>query len=103
MLCGDSTIKQKSGIMRKKKKKTPDRLPPEFKRYFWDVEFKRLSLKKHTNFVLSRVMNYGDQRVLKWLFQLPKEMILKVVRTSRELDNKTRNYWTFIYERKSVS
>ena len=73
------------------------KLPKEFKKYFWDVDFKKLSIKKHASFVLSRLMNLGDQKVLKWLLRFPPKLVMKVVRESRELDEKTRNYWTFIY------
>jgi len=79
------------------------RLPKEFKKYFWDVDFKKLSLKKHLNFILSRLMNLGDQKVLKWLLRLPPKVIIGVVKKSRELDDKTRNYWLFIYGKRPVS
>ena len=78
------------------------RLPKEFKKYFWDVDFKRLSLRKNTNYILSRLMNFGNQSVFKWLLQFPSGVIMKVVQESRELDDKTRNYWTFIYGKRPV-
>ena len=72
-------------------------LPKEFKKYFWDVDFEKLTFKKNANFILGRLMNYGNQTVLKWLLRFPPKVIMKVVRESRELDAKTRNYWRFIY------
>lgn len=84
-------------------RKPPPRLPKEFKKYFWDVEFKKLSLKKHINFILSRLMNLGDQKVLKWLLQFPPKVIMKVVRESRELDAKANNYWLYIYGKRTAS
>lgn len=77
------------------------RLPKEFKKYFWDVDFKKLSLRKNMNFILSRLMNLGDQEVLKWLFGFPPKTIVEVARGSRELDDKTRNYWLHIYGKRS--
>lgn len=74
------------------------RLPKEFKKYFWDVEFKKLSLKKYPEFILGRIMNYGNLQALKWLLKFPKRVIMKVVRTNRELDSKTRNFWQVVYE-----
>lgn len=73
------------------------RLPKEFKKYFWDVDFKKLSFKKYPEFILMRVMKYGNLFALRWLLKVPKELILKVVRESRELDPKTRNYWQIVY------
>lgn len=77
------------------------KLPKEFKKYFWDVDFRGLSLKKHTNFALSRIMNYGNQEALKWLFKIPSKLILKVAHESRELDDKARNYWLYIYGKRT--
>ena len=74
-----------------------DRLPKEFKKYFWDVDFKTLSLKKYPIFVLERIMKLGDLRALRWLLKVPKKKIMKVLENSRELDKKTRNYWRVIY------
>ncbi|MBI5701699.1 hypothetical protein HZC34_07680 [Candidatus Saganbacteria bacterium] len=75
------------------------RLPKEFKKYFWDVDFNKLSYKKYPKFVLSRIMQYGDLFALKWLMKMPKRTILGVARTSREIDDKTKNYWETVYGR----
>jgi len=77
--------------------KREKQLPKEFKKYFWDVEFERLSFKKYPVFILERVMRLGDVRVLKWLLKVPKQKIMEVVKKSRELDAKTRNFWQVVY------
>jgi hypothetical protein len=74
-------------------------LPKEFKKYFWDVDFKKLSLKKYPEFVLGRIMNYGNVKALKWLLKLPKQLILRVAENNRELDAKTVNFWKVVYGR----
>jgi len=73
------------------------RLPREFKKYFWDVDFKKLSLKKYSDFILARVMKYGDFKAFRWLLQFPKSKILKIIRTYRDLDAKTKNFWSLVY------
>jgi len=78
-------------------KTTTNKLPKEFKRYFWDVDFNKLSLKKHLRFILERVMNFGDLRALRWLLRFPKKQIMAVVNDSREIDAKTRNFWRVVY------
>ena len=30
------------------------------KQLFWDIDFKKLDYKKNTNFIISRVLVYGD-------------------------------------------
>jgi len=36
------------------------RLPEEFRKYFWDVDYDDLSLDKYPKFIAERIMNYGD-------------------------------------------
>ena len=82
---------------KRKKEAKESRLPQEFKKYFWDVEFSGLSLKKYPDFILGRIMNLGNLQALKWLLKIPKQEIMRVVKTNREIDLKTRNFWRVIY------
>lgn len=81
----------------KKSKKIKDKIPREFKGYFWDVDFNKLSMKRYPEFILERVMRYGNLRALRWLLAFPKDKIMEVVKKSRELDSKTRNFWQVVY------
>ena len=72
-------------------------MPKDFEKYFWDVDFAKLSFKKYSFYVLERVMKLGDLNALRWLLKIPRKKILEVVEKSRELDKKTRNYWRVIY------
>jgi hypothetical protein len=79
-------------------KKKITTLPKEFKKYFWDVDFKWVSTRPLDRFTLERVMNFGNLKALKWLLHtVPKSTILKVVESSRQLDKKTINFWKIIY------
>jgi len=70
------------------------RLPEEFRKYFWDVDYDDLSLEKYPKFIAERIMNYGDLDAVKWLQSvLEMEFIRSVVLKSRNLNPKTRNYW----------
>jgi hypothetical protein len=80
-----------------KQQRMPRKLPKEFKKYFWDVDFRKLSLRKYSFYVLERVLRLGDLNALRWLLRIPKKKILDVVEKSRELDKKTRNYWRVLY------
>ena len=44
------------------------KIPTEFKKYFWDVEFDKLDFKKQKNFILDRLLNYGTFDAFKWIF-----------------------------------
>lgn len=78
-------------------KRKNNQLPKEFKKYFWDVDFNDLSFKKYFDFVLGRIMNLGDLKALKWLLGIPRNKVLNVIRTNREIDLKTKNFWRVVY------
>jgi len=72
-------------------------LPAEFQKYFWDVDFTDLSLKKYPRFIAERILNFGDLAGLKWLLATTgKDFIRSVIKTSRSLNAKTLNYWQLI-------
>jgi hypothetical protein len=73
------------------------RLPEEFRKYFWDVDYDDLSLEKYPKFIAERIMNYGDLDSVKWLQSvLDREFIRSVVMNSRNLNPKTKNYWELL-------
>ncbi len=68
---------------------------PEFLRpYFWDVEFEDLKIEKHAFFVIKRVLDRGNLRDIRWLIKIyGKDVIKKVVMTTRDLARPTGNFW----------
>jgi len=73
------------------------KIPEEFKRYFWDVSFDKLSLKKNRQFVTERILNYGGLKEIKWLLSCTdKPFIKSVIKKSHNLNSKTKNYWEVV-------
>jgi len=61
---------------------------------FWDIEKKSLNFRKHRRWLIERVLNFGDLPdwlAIKRLY--PLSATKKVARTSRDLDDKSRNFW----------
>jgi hypothetical protein len=72
-------------------------LPEEFRKYFWDCEFDELSIEKYPKFIAERVLNFGDINSVKFLLsKIDVELIKMIVSTSRNLNNKTSNFWRII-------
>jgi hypothetical protein len=70
------------------------KLPENLRKYFWDVNFDELSLEKYAFFIAERVLSFGDQTTIKWLFQnISRDLIKKVIKESRFVDPKTRIFW----------
>ena len=44
-----------------------NKLPNEFKKYFWDCDFQKLDFVEHRNFIFSRLLFYGDISTIKFI------------------------------------
>lgn len=68
-------------------------MPVEFKPYFWDVNFDELDIKKHKQYIISRLYCYGDLKAIKWLKSTyTSEEIKNVAKHSRNLKPIVANY-----------
>ena len=86
--------------MRKKKQKSKDRLPPEFKQYFWDVDFKTLSLPKDVHSVLGRVLQFGNIKAVSWIMRHVNSLSIKnfiIESGDRQLDRRSNNFWRLYF------
>lgn len=67
------------------------------RKYFWDTDLKRKDVKKYPNFIIERILEYGDEKALKWLNRhFEKRALINVLNTSRRLSEKSRLYWRLI-------
>ena len=64
---------------------------------FWDVDPKTIDTKKHSQYIIERVLEFGSDKNVKWLFNTYKPNLLKkVVKQSRSLSPKTKSLWNLI-------
>jgi|APSaa5957512622_1039677.scaffolds.fasta_scaffold177729_1 hypothetical protein len=69
-------------------------LPETLKKYFWDCDFKDLAMDKYAFFITERILNFGNMDSLNWLLdRIDRDFLKEVVKKSRNLDKKTRNFW----------
>ena len=51
-------------------KKTKNiKVPQNFRKYFWDINFNELDFEKHRKFILERLLNYGTFDTFSWVFR----------------------------------
>jgi hypothetical protein len=63
-------------------------------RFFWDVDPASLDIRRHKTFIIERLLEFGDERSVRWLFSTySKDEILLVLRASRSLSAKSRYFW----------
>jgi hypothetical protein len=73
------------------------KLPEEFRKYFWDVAFDELTFDKYPRFIAERLLNFGNLGDIKWLVaRTDRQFLDSLVETSRNLNDKTKNYWQII-------
>jgi len=61
-------------------------LPQTFKKYFWDVDFEAIDLKRDRRFVMARLLNYGRLDAWRWLRQAyGNEQISDTIKTEKRL------------------
>ena len=71
------------------------RLPDFLRPYFWEVDFETLSLPEHEVYTIERILEYGDDRAIRWLKErFAASAIGEVVRSSRSLSPNTARLWS---------
>ncbi|MEW6327026.1 MAG: hypothetical protein AB1487_05450 [Thermodesulfobacteriota bacterium] len=64
---------------------------------FWDGG--EIDLEKHADYVIARILDYGDERDLKALRRLySDEKIIQVVKTRKGLSPRTRSFWILYFQ-----
>ncbi len=74
-------------------------LPKSLEKYFWDCDFVQLNMQDYYRFIVERVLNLGNTESVRWLLAHTEESSIRnVVNGSRNLSDKTRNFWKTILE-----
>jgi hypothetical protein len=72
-------------------------LPKALHRYFWDVDAKQLNIRKYRQFVIERILEFGDERAIRWVRRaFGDDAIRQVVCQSRRISKRTANFWCLL-------
>ena len=65
---------------------------------FWDVDPKKIDLDKNARYVIERVLDFGTQKEISWLFsQCPRKRIAETLDLPRSaVHPKSRALWELI-------
>jgi len=67
-------------------KRIGDCLPGFLSPRFWETNLEELRVKDNTEYIIERVIGYGDDRAITWLRSaFTPEQIISVVRSSRRI------------------
>lgn len=66
--------------------------------YLWDVKTDDLVPQKHADFIIERVLEYGDEKSLIWLKKkFSREKIISILTKSKRISPKTGNFYAIYY------
>ncbi|MBN1970386.1 MAG: hypothetical protein JW870_13545 [Candidatus Delongbacteria bacterium] len=75
------------------------KMPEYVNKYLWDVKVDALDVKKHSNFIIERILEYGDIDSLTWLQKTyEKDCIVKVLKKSKRISPKTGNFYAMYFD-----
>lgn len=64
---------------------------------FWDVNPDKIDTKKNAQYVIERIMDFGNDKEARWLWQFyDKNFLKKVVAKSRCLRPRTKALWALL-------
>lgn len=72
-------------------------LPNFLKSFFWDTDFSNLSEKDNQQFIITRLLEKGDDRAISWLVKQYPPTIIKKALTSKTISPKTKSFWLLRY------
>ncbi|RMF26192.1 MAG: hypothetical protein D6759_20065 [Chloroflexi bacterium] len=72
-------------------------LPELLRPLFWDTDFDHLRIPDHKQYIIERVLEYGDDEAVRWLWHtFGPSAIADVVRRSRAISPNTANLWALV-------
>ena len=67
---------------------------------FWDVNPKNIDTKKHAQYIIERVADFGNDKEARWVLNFyNKKLIKKIVFKSRCLRPETKSLWTLMAQK----
>jgi hypothetical protein len=85
--------------MKRRPSKRRRRTAIRFRRsLFWDADPKSIDLRRHARYIIERILDYGDERELRWLVSYyPRRLIKDTVARSCVLHAKSRSLWKLVF------
>ena len=64
---------------------------------FWDTNPDKIDVQKNAQYIIERVLDFGRDAEVSWLWQTyDKSLLKKVVTQSRSLRSSTKTLWTLL-------
>ncbi len=64
---------------------------------FWDTDPKKLDTKKHSTYIIERIMDFGKDNEVHWLRQnYPKALLRQISQKSQVLHPSSKTLWQLL-------
>ena len=84
--------------LKSKPKNGNHRLPAFARRYFWDVDARKLDADKYAAYVIERLLELGDPQAARWMLQeYSRRKIIGVLKKTRSLSKMSANFWALYF------
>ena len=70
-------------------------IPSTLRRFFWDVPFSSLSSDRHRDFILGRILEFGDRGAVHWAFRAYSRAEVAAFLMGRGADVLSKRTWHF--------
>ena len=68
---------------------------------FWDTNPKKIDTKKNAQYIIERILDFGNDREVRWLWHFyDKPLLKRVVTRSRCLRPRTKELWQLLLKKK---
>lgn len=68
---------------------------------FWDTNPNKINIRKNAVYVIERILEFGNDREIKWLWlNFSPSLLKKVISKSRSITPKTKNLWQLLLKSK---
>ena len=73
-------------------------LPQFLVPFFWDVDFSKLDSGRSTYFIINRLLELGNEKAVAYILStFSKDELIEVVRNSRSISKRSRNFWRIFF------
>lgn len=70
----------------------------KIKKYFWDSDIKESDIEKHPDYVIIRLLEFGDPQSIKWLLRkFSKNTIRRAIKKRCGLSSKSVIFWKHFF------
>lgn len=75
------------------------KIPSFLSQYFWDVDVNKVDPQKNSYFVISRLLDKGDLKAVRWVKSHYSAPIIKIcLQKYRDFSLKSASFWSLIYQ-----